>query len=132
MSKDIAQEWLAEAARTANVKDHRAHMDLISKRVSLHGVPGYETIGYGDWSGQCRHEFENNLLKHVQYDGLKLVASTTDRVMFKTYETVEGTDGTVNAQGVEILLEQEDDGKWRLLQERILPSDEAAHDQLLP
>lgn len=71
-------------------------------------------------------------MKSVRYDGFKLVAETATRVMFKTYETVEATDGTVNAQGVEMLLVKEDDGKWRLAQERILPSDESAHDKLVP
>ena len=52
--------------------------------------------------------------------------------MFKTFETVEGTDGTVNAQGIELLLEKEAGEKWRLLQERILPADEARHNNLLP
>ena len=128
----IAEQWLLDAVRTANAKEHDAHMDLISKRISLQGVPGFESIGYDDWSRQTQHEFENNLLKSVRYDGFKLVAETTTRVMFKTYETVEATDGTVNAQGVEMLLEKEEDGKWRLVQERILPPDESAHDQLVP
>lgn len=52
--------------------------------------------------------------------------------MFKTYETVEATDGTLSAHGIEVLLEQEEDGKWRVVQERILPPDEVAHDRLLP
>ena len=132
MSQIIAEQWLLDAVRTANAKDHNAHMDLISKQISLQGVPGFESIGYDDWSRQCQHEFENNLLKSVRYDGFKLVAETTTRVMFKTYETVEATDGTVNAQGVEMLLVKEDDGKWRLAQERILPPDESAHDKLVP
>ena len=34
--------------------------------------------------------------------------------------------------GVEMLLDKEEDGKWRLVQERILPPDETAHDQLVP
>ena len=127
MSQIIAEQWLLDAVRTANAKDHNAHMDLISKQISLQGVPGYD-----DWSRQCQHEFENNLLKSVRYDGFKLVAETATRVMFKTYETVEATDGTVNAQGVEMLLVKEDDGKWRLAQERILPPDESAHDKLVP
>jgi hypothetical protein len=132
MSQMIAEQWLLDAVRTANAKDHAAHMDLISKRISLQGVPGFESIGYDDWSRQTQHEFENNLLKSVRYDGFKLVADTTIRVMFKTFETVEASDGTVNAQGVEMLLEKEEDGKWRLVQERILPPDETAHDQLVP
>ena len=132
MSQKIAEQWLLDAVRTANAKDHDAHMDLISKRISLQGVPGFESIGYDDWSRQTQHEFENNLLKSVRYDGFKLVAATTTRIMFKTFENVQATDGTVNAQGVEMLLEKEEDGKWRLVQERILPPDETTYDQLVP
>ena len=132
MSIQIAEQWLKDVADTANAKEFTAHMALISKRISLHGVPGFETIGYDDWARQCQHEFENDILKSVQYEGFKLVAATEKAVMFKTFETVEGTDGIVNAQGVEILLEQEDDGVWRMAQQRILPDDETAHDKLLP
>ena len=130
MSEEIAKQWLEESAKTANIKDHAAHMDLISRRVSLHGISEYENIGFDDWANQCKHEFENNLFKSIRYDGFKLLASNPGSIMFKTFETVEGTDGTINAQGVEILLEKEQDGKWRLVQERILNADEVAHDQL--
>ncbi len=132
MSQTIAEQWLLDAVTTANNKDLEAHMELISRRISLQGMPGFESIGYEDWSRQCQHEFENSLLKSVRYDGFKLVADTPTRIMFKTFETVEATDGTINAQGVEMLLEKEEDGKWRLVQERILPPDESAHDQLVP
>ncbi len=132
MSQTIAEQWLLDAVTTANNKDLEAHMGLISRRINLQGMPGFESIGYEDWSRQCQHEFENNLLKSVRYDGFKLVADTPTRIMFKTFETVEATDGTINAQGVEMLLEKEEDGKWRLVQERILPPDESAHDQLIP
>ena len=67
----------------------------------------------------------------MRYDGFKLVAATATRVMFKTFETVKGTDGTVNGHGLEVLLEQEEDGQWRLVQERVLPTGEAEHDRLL-
>ena len=132
MSKEIAAQWLKEIADTANAKDHLAHMALISKRVSLHGMPEYEGITYDDWFKQCQHEFENNVLKGLRYNGMKMVAANDKAIMFKTFETVEANDGTTNAQGVEILLEKEEDGKWRLVQERILPPDETAHDKLIP
>ena len=132
MSKAIAAQWLKAIADSANAKDHLAHMNLISKRVSLHGVPEYAGITYDDWFKQCQHEFENKLLKSLRYDGFKLVAATDKAIMFKTFETVEANDGTVNAQGVEILLEKEEDGQWRMVQERIMPPDETAHAQLIP
>ena len=132
MTQAIAQQWLQESAATATAKDLAAHMDLISQRVSLTGVPGFESIDHASWAAQCKHEFENNILKSVRYDGFKLVAETESRIMFKTYETVEATDGTVNSQGVEMLLEKENDNNWRLVQERVLPDDETAHDNLMP
>ena len=131
MSKQNAQEWLAQSASTANDLNLAAHMNLISKRVALTGIPGYKTIGYKEWHAQCEHEFSDKILKRVQYQGFKLIVETDARVMFKTYETVEGTDGTINAQGVEILLEKEADGVWRLVQERVLPAEETVRDKLI-
>jgi len=131
MSEEIAKQWLTDASASATNKNYETHMDLISKKVSLQGIPGFENISYNEWAKQCRHEFENNVLKSVRYDGFKMIVDTPNRIMFKTFETVEGTDGTINGQGIEVLIKKEDDGKWRLVQERILPADEAAHDQLI-
>jgi len=128
MSEQIAKQWLEKAITTAANKDHAAHMNLISKKVTLQGVPGFENIGYDAWAAQTQHEFENNVLKSISYKGFKPLKSTQTHIMFKTFETVEANDGTVNAQGIEILLEKEDDAQWRLVQERILPEDEASHD----
>jgi len=131
MSEQIAKQWLEEAIATATIKNHAAHMNLISKNVSLQGVPDFENIGYDDWAAQTLHEFENGILKSISYKGFKPLKSTQTHIMFKTFEVVEANDGTVNAQGIEILLEKEADGQWRLVQERILPEEEASHDGLL-
>jgi hypothetical protein len=53
---------------------------------------------------------------------------TPGSVMFKVKETVEGSDGTVNAQGVEIVIRKESDGKWRVVQERMLSAEELEFD----
>ena len=131
MSEAIANLWLENAVATVANKDHQAHMSYISQKVSLQGVPGFESIGFEDWAAQVKHEFENNVIKRVGYKGLKLLSATNTHIMFKTFETVEANDGTINAQGVEILLEKEEDGMWRMIQERILPVDEAKHDGLM-
>lgn len=69
-------------------------MALISKKVSLQGVPCYD-----DRAAQTQDEFENNVLKAVRYDGFKLITVTESHIMFKTFETAEGTDGSINAKG---------------------------------
>lgn len=129
--EQIARRWMHEVSATAAAGDYSAHMDLVSKRVQLVGEPGFETIDYENWARQCKHEFEAGLLKGVGYGGFKLLAHTETQVMLKTYETGKGTDGTLSAHGIEVLLELEEDGKWRVTQERILAPEEARHDGLL-
>ncbi len=114
-------EFLAVMAETANKLDLEKHMNLISKEVSVYGVPDFEVITYEDWYKQCKYEFENKLLKKVSYEGLNVLAETDDRVMFKSLETVEGSDGSINTSGLEFIIQKEDDGQWRVGQDRIYP-----------
>jgi hypothetical protein len=123
-----AQQFLDRMAETANSLDLDAHMNLISKEVSVFGVPGFDVIGYDDWFNQCKHEFENRLLKRVSYKGLNVLAETPEKIMFKSLETVEGEDGTVNTSGIEFIIQKEEDGVWRVSQERVLPDDELEND----
>lgn len=122
-------EFLAVMAETANNLDFDAHMNLISKNVSVYGVPDFEVITYDDWFNQCKHEFDNKLLKKVSYQGLNILAETPSRIMFKSIETVEGSDGSTNTSGIEFIIQKEEDGQWRVAQERILPEDELDSDK---
>lgn len=122
-------DFLADMAETANSLDLDAHMNLISKDVSVFGVPGFEVITYNDWHKQCKYEFSNRLLKKVSYQGLNIIAETPERVMFKSIETVEGSDGSINSSGIEFIIQKEADGRWRVSQERILPADELENDK---
>jgi hypothetical protein len=128
MENKEAADMLEALALTANAGAYISHMNLISREVRVYGVPGFEVIGYDDWARQCQYEFDEGILLRVSYEGLHLVTETNGNVLFKTIETVEATDGTVNRQGVEILIRKEADGKWRVLQERILAEDEMQFD----
>ena len=124
-----AQNFLDVMASTANDLNLNEHMNLISKEVSVFGVPGFEVIGFQDWFNQCQHEFENKLLKQVSYKGLNVLAETPERIMFKSIEMIEGSDGEKNSSGIEFIIQKEEDGQWRVTQERILPDDELENDQ---
>ena len=123
-----AQEFLDRMAATANKLDPGAHMNMVSKDVGVFGVPGFDVIGYDDWFNHCKHEFENRLLKQVSYKGLNVLAETPEKIMFKSLETVEGEDGTVNTSGIEFIIQKEQDGVWRVSHERVLPDDELEND----
>ncbi len=127
----IAQEWLDASASTATNRQFEEHFNLVSKKVKITGVPGYESISYDDWSRQSETDFKEGLLKSVSYEGFKLVATNERQIMFKTIETICGTDGSKRAHGVEILLGREEDGIWRVTQERVQTDDESRHDGLM-
>ncbi len=125
-----AKQWLTDSARTATEHDHQAHMNLISRQVGLFGVPGFEVIGFDEWNSQCEKEFADATLSSVEYQGLKMLGRKGNRIMFRTLETVTASDGKVNENGIEVIIEQESDGVWRLIQERILSAEEVRQDRL--
>jgi len=130
--EQIAQKWLDDSASTATNKQFDEHFNLISKRVRVTGVPGIDSISYDDWARASKQEFKDNVLKSVSYEGLKIVATNEKQIMFKTMETILANDGASRSHGVEILLGLEDDGVWRVTQERVQTDDESRHDGLLP
>lgn len=124
-AQQIAEQWLTDAAQSAGQKDLNAHMAMISKRISVQGVPGFDNIDYDTWFTQCKHQFEMAMIKSIAYKGFNLISATDFQIMFTVYETVVGSDGTLNEQIIEMSLEKEEDDVWRLLQERILIENDA-------
>ncbi len=120
LDSEIVSNWLALRAATANEKNLSEHLNLISRNVRLLGVPGFDVIDYDNWARQCKHEFATNTLKDVAYEGDEILSANEQRIMFKTLETIEGTDGTVHSNNVEIVIEKEDDGQWRVIHEKVL------------
>jgi len=129
--EQIAQAWLNASADTATNKQFDVHFNLISKKVRVTGVPGYESISYDDWARQSEQEFKDDVLKSVEYDGLKLTANNDTQIMFKTVESIFANDGSNRKHGVEILLEKEEDDVWRVIQERVMTDDETRHAGLI-
>ena len=125
LAQQIAEQWLTHATESAGQNDLKAHMGMISKRVSLQGVPGFDNIDYDTWYTQCRHQFENAMIKSITYKGFNLISANDTQVLFSVFERVVGTDGTLNEQVVEMSLQKEEDEVWRLVQERVLIENDA-------
>ena len=127
----IAQAWMDASAQTATAGDFDAHFNLISKKVRVTGVPGFESISYKDWAGASEQDFKDGVIESVTYDGLKMSAHNETQIMFKTLEIIQVNDGSKKTQGVEVLIELEEDGVWRVIQERVMTDDESKHVGLL-
>ena len=123
----IAQQWLNASAQTASNNDFDAHFNLISTKVRVTGVPGFESISYDDWKRAAEKDFKEGTLESVSYEGLKMNAHNDTQIMFKTLETIFVNDGTKKTHGVEILIELEEDNVWRVIQERVMTGDEIRH-----
>ena len=123
----IAREWMDASALTATKRDFDGHFALISKKVRVTGMPGFESISYDDWARASKKDFEDKVLESVSYEGLKMSAHNDKQIMFKTLESIQVNDGTKKTHGVEILLQLEEDAVWRVIQERIMTSDEIRH-----
>lgn len=46
--KEIIENFLNAMAATATQHEFEKHMNLISKKVEVYGIPGFDTIGYDD------------------------------------------------------------------------------------
>lgn len=128
MQSNVATTWLRDFAESANAYDHARHIEMISPKVQLFGVPGFDVIGFDDWSRQCQEEFAERAVGEVRFEGLDVVAMTPLKIMFKTRELLVLADGSTIEHPLEMLIEKEADGKWRLTQERVLSKEEAAFD----
>lgn len=132
MTRSIVDSWLARFVSTALAHDLAGHMAMISPQVLVFGVPGFDTLDYDDWYRQCEHEFPQGLLTGLRYDAVDVRTADDARILFHALETSETADGTVNRQGVEMLLERAaGDADWQLKQLRLLPEGEARHHGLL-
>ena len=121
MAESITEQWLADIVSTAQLCNHGAHTNLISKNGSVSGIPGFE---------QIEQKFKRGVIANIHYTDLKIRAATESRVMFVPHKTITADDGTYNAQGIACFVEKKLDGHRRLIQRCTLSNDETR--QYLP
>lgn len=120
MTIEFAKDFLTRYAQTASARDLDAHMAMISRKVRVYGVPGFDAITYDDWFQQCAHEFKTGTLVEIGFEGLDLKVETETLIAFETTESITDADGRTSIMQLEMFVEKEPDGEWRLVQERIL------------
>lgn len=125
MSKLLVQNWLDKLAQTASHGNVDAHLELISQNINVVDNYGKETLEYEDWAEKCRQRFQTGHPVRVSYRDMRIKTMTPARVKFVATETVERSD-SVNKRGMEFIIQREDDGRWRAVQERIFPPSKSA------
>lgn len=119
MSELDIKKWLSNITETVKSKDLDKHMALVSENVAVYGSPSGKTLRYADWEKRRKSEFSRDLIKDLKYDNLKIKTFGLRRLIFNIEEIIDGTNGDLAIIQKQIILEQEQDNQWRVVEETI-------------
>ncbi|MEJ2359862.1 MAG: hypothetical protein P8Z75_00340 [Gammaproteobacteria bacterium] len=111
--------WCMGMTESVKNADLDKHMGLVSSRVKVYGVPSKDVIEYADWKARRNYEFSNNEILALNYLKVRIISSTLRRVRFSTNETSVSKNGKILLLNKSIILEHEDDGVWRVVEENV-------------
>lgn len=119
MSQELILNWLDELSESVKLRDLQRHMSLVSKKVQVYGLPSNAIVGYKGWLRRRKSEFHREILSGIKYDNLTLKTITLRRLLFQVTETMHARSGQRVIIQKEIMLELEEDEKWRVVEETI-------------
>ena len=113
------QAWCLEMSQSIKQRDLGNHMQLVSKKVNVYGMPSKGVIDYKEWRSRRKFEFKNESMIALNYQDIKLIGSTAKRLRFTANETMLGKDGKMVILNTNFILELEDDIAWRLVEQNV-------------
>ena len=119
MSELNIRKWLSNITETIKTKDLKKHMDLVSENVVIYGMPSGKTLNYADWHNRRKSEFNRNLIKSIDYHNLKIKTFGLRRLIFDIEEIMDGSNGDLAIINKQVVLEEEQDNIWRVVEETI-------------
>jgi len=111
--------WCLGMTDSVRNADLDAHMRLVSTRVKVYGNPSKDIIEYGDWKARRQFEFTHDEVLAINYLKVRIVSYTPRRIRFSTTETTVTKDGRILVLNKIIILELEQDGAWRVMEENV-------------
>lgn len=119
MSENDIRKWLSTITETVKARDLEKHMDLVSENVAIYGMPSGKTLSYADWYTRRKNEFKRGLLKSLTYNNIKIKTIGLRRLIFDIEEVMDGANGDMAIINKQIILEQDLEDKWRVVEEVI-------------
>lgn len=119
VAEHTIQAWCMAMSSSIKERDLDTHMQLVSPHVQVYGIPGNGVINYKGWEARRKFEFENGELLLLNYQGIRLITFTPRRATFNTTETMIGKNGKMVLINKNIVLEKEQDGQWRVVEEKV-------------
>ena len=124
-SEAIAREWISKMINTLEIYDFNAHMNLISKNAKIFDLTGIKVINYDDWYKLCEEEFLQKSITSAQYTQVSSSVFSHKQIMFNALQIIHSRSGAIYEQAVEHVIVKEDEGEWRLVQQRALTKKQA-------
>ncbi len=119
MSQELILNWLGRLSDSVVRRDLEAHMALVSRKVRVYGIPGQEVVDYDGWRRRRENEFRHDRLASLAYANIRLKTVSLRRLGFEVDEIMTATEGPVLHLRKTILLEEEEDGQWRVVEETV-------------
>ena len=119
IAEQTIHAWCIDISQSIKLQDIDKHMQLVSQRVQVYGMPTKDTINYRQWKARRKNEFANDSLLAINFKEIRLISSTPKRLRFNTHETMLGKDGKMVLLDKNITLELEDDEVWRVIEEKV-------------
>ncbi len=113
------QKWLDEMQHSVKEQDLDRHMALVSKRVQIYGLPRKDTLDYQQWYERRQNEFQTSRLIGLQHGTIRIKTIGLLRIAFNVDQTLISRQGLVYIINKDIMLEKEEDGVWRVIEETI-------------
>lgn len=116
----IIVDWCNRVSRSITRRDLKEHMQYVSEKVRVYGVPGYKELGFLDWEKRRSHEFRHNLVHTLTYKLNSIKTSTPARILFHAEETMQAVSGQVIILDKDITLELHPQLQlWQVVEENI-------------
>ena len=119
IAEHAVMAWCLGMTDSVKHADLNQHMNFVSKRVKVYGVPSKDVIDYRDWKARRKYEFSNGETLSLNYQKIRLISSTQRRIRFSTSETTLAKNGKMLILNKNIILEHEDDDVWRVVEENV-------------
>ena len=115
--ENIARRWVEDREISLAVRRLQMHLDLVSEDLRVYGVPGADCLDAEAWAARRRRDWTR--LKSLRHEALRMKNITLRRIRFSVSEVLTTVNGATLTTEKEILLEQEAEGVWRAVEERI-------------
>lgn len=115
----IARRWLEDREISVAVRRLSSYLGLVSPKLHVYGLPDRPELDFASWMARCTCEWPQ--LQRLRYEGLRLKNAGLRRIGFLTREVRQTLDGRELTLDKEIILEHEEDGVWRAVEETLTP-----------